>query len=320
MDSVATKNAQKDYGPEGHPEALARAAWVAKAAESNVAAEVGAASPTPPGSSDIDATGAAPAPASSVERHGLWTTVLQRHVTQGTLRGISTTVVDYDAIWKDPDFARYLEYLSKLDPVALAQNPADQLATWINGYNALCVSVIADAAAKGKLDLVSGTIMGLGGWFKPIWKTHVGTIAGERVSLDGIEHAKVRALYYDERAHACLVCASASCPDLYDRAYEAGTLDAVMDQRMASWVANPTKGAKFSASSGTMQLSRIFLWYAVDFDRQGELLPYLVQHYAPVGAGWGAEQEAATVSYWEYDWGVNSRQAADADAAKNSKQ
>ena len=27
---------------------------------------------------------------------------------------------------------------------------------------------------------------------------------------------------------------------------------------------------------------------------------------------------AATVSYWEYDWGVNSRQAADADGAKNA--
>ena len=52
--------------------------------------------------------------------------------------------------------------------------------------------------------------MGLGGWFASIWKTKIGTIAGERVSLDGIEHAKIRALYHDERVHACLVCASVS--------------------------------------------------------------------------------------------------------------
>ena len=88
VDSVATKNAKTDDGPEGHPDAMDRAAWVARAAESvniseSAGVAIGAGGATPRSPSYSDATGAAPPPAPSAERHGLWTTVLQRHVTQG---------------------------------------------------------------------------------------------------------------------------------------------------------------------------------------------------------------------------------------------
>ena len=67
VDSVATKNANTDNGPEGHPDAMDRAAWVARAAESESAAgvSIGAGGTTPRSPSYSDATGAAPPPAPS---------------------------------------------------------------------------------------------------------------------------------------------------------------------------------------------------------------------------------------------------------------
>jgi hypothetical protein len=131
----------------------------------------------------------------------------------------------------------------------------------LNTYNALCVKVVARAVAAGTLAGDTASIRNLGHRFTPIWKQHVGVLNGEPVSLDDIEHGHVRSIFKDARAHACLNCASVSCPDLPTAAFEARTLDTTMDSRVSGWLKNTTKGLKLNVDDdggGVIRLSMIF--------------------------------------------------------------
>ena len=67
---------------------------------------------------------------------------------------------------------------------------------------------------------------------------------------------------------------------------------------------NETKGLKFDETKKPM-LSRIFLWYAGDFESRGGSPAYAAQ-YAPAGA---ARDALATTApdYFAYDWNLNTQ-------------
>ena len=46
------------------------------------------------------------------------------------------------------------------------------------------------------------------------WDDRRWTLAGETVSLDQIEHQRIRAAFREPRIHFALVCAARSCPPL----------------------------------------------------------------------------------------------------------
>ena len=55
-----------------------------------------------------------------------------------------------------------------------------------------------------------------------IWDQPAGVLGGAEVSLNQIEHERLRLKWAEPELHACIVCASTSCPDLADFAREAG--------------------------------------------------------------------------------------------------
>lgn len=137
------------------------------------------------------------------------------------------------------------------------RNPAEHLAFLLNGYNAICIKIVADALRSGEL-AADDSIRDLGSNLSPIWKRPVGLLAGKNVSLDQIEHGHVRSIFKDARVHGCLNCASVSCPDLPDAAFEARNLNKTMDERISKWVDNPTKGVGRADNANTVLLSMIF--------------------------------------------------------------
>ena len=220
----------------------------------------------------------------------------------------------------DPDFVAYLNHLAVTDAPT---NAAEHLAYLLNAYNATCVRVVSLAVAREELSGAGASIRSLGSMWTPIWKKHVGVLGGEEVSLDGIEHGRVRSVFKDARVHACLNCASVSCPDLPRRAFEARTLDKEMDERVALWLGNPTKGVTVVTSEDghdggataakprpgeidttVVRLSMIFKWYEADFVREsGSVLEWLKEHGAP---GLNCLGLFVTVEHADYDWGLNS--------------
>ena len=81
-------------------------------------------------------------------------------------------------------------------------------------------------------------------------------------------------------------------------------LDYQLTAQFKLWLRDETKGLTIDESKKPM-LSRIFLWYAGDFETRGGSPAYAAQ-YAPAGA---ARDALATTSpdYFAYDWNLNTR-------------
>jgi hypothetical protein len=193
----------------------------------------------------------------------------------------------------------FRDRMQATDPDSLSRDGA--LAFWLNLYNAGALAVASDAFEEG-----AATVLRTPGVFDTTWTT----IAGESLSLNGIEHGKIRR-FGDPRIHAALVCGSTSCPTLrYEPFGE--NLDHQLDDQMRSFLAGG--GAAVDRPAGTLRLSRIFLWYGGDFTRPHRmptLLPSRKENLARVVAGWLPEADAKwvvdsspKVEYASYDWGL----------------
>jgi hypothetical protein len=249
--------------------------------------------------------------------HSLWTAVLRRHVSAGHTFGSVTDchAVDYVGIARDPDFAAYLSLLQSADPTRLSN--LEQLAFWMNAYNALCIATIVHHETTTGRQLAS--ITKLTSIDKgPVWDQVVPNcqIAGRDVTLNEIEHQKLRAVWAEPRVHACIVCASASCPNLRREAFHAEAIIEQMNGQMRNWVSNPTKGLRLAPGRlrNRAVLSRIFLWFANDFGGYSGLTDWL-QQFADDPRVTKDALEAATVRYFEYDWQVNRAPATSSAAA-----
>ena len=98
----------------------------------------------------------------------------------------------------------------------------------------------------------------------PVWDKKAGIVAGMSVSLNDIEHKQLRQVWAEPQVHACIVCASASCPNLRREAFVATKLQEQMDDQMKEWMSNPTKGLKLDTSSNRLYVSRIFFYEEED--------------------------------------------------------
>ena len=98
---------------------------------------------------------------------------------------------------------------------------------------------------------------------------------------------------------------SRSCPDLLGQAYRGDDrLDDQLTAQFKLWLRDETKGLTFNEAKKPT-LSRIFLWYAGDFESRGGS-PQYAARYAPPGA---AKDALATTSpsYFAYDWNLNTQ-------------
>ena len=81
-------------------------------------------------------------------------------------------------------------------------------------------------------------------------------------------------------------------------------LDDQLTAQFKLWLRDETKGLTLDDAKKPM-LSRIFLWYAGDFETRGGSPAYAAR-YAPPGA---ARDALATMapSYFAYDWSLNTQ-------------
>jgi len=193
----------------------------------------------------------------------------------------------------------FRDRMQAADPDSLSRVGA--LAFWLNLYNAGALAIASDAFEDG-----ATTVLRSPGVFDTTWAT----VAGESLSLNDIEHGKIRR-FGDPRIHGSLVCGSASCPTLrYEPFGE--NLDDQLDDQMRSFLVGG--GAATDRTAGTLRLSRIFLWYGGDFThphRMPTLLPSRKKDLSRVVAEWLPDDDAEwvidstpKVEYASYDWGL----------------
>ena len=193
----------------------------------------------------------------------------------------------------------FRDRMQTIDPDSLSGDGA--LAFWLNLYNTGALSVASDAFESG-----ATSVLRLPGVFDKPWAT----INGEALSLNDIEHGKIRR-FGDPRIHGALVCGSVSCPTLRYEPFGENLDDQLGDQ-MRSFLAGG--GAAVDRTNGTLRLSRIFLWYGGDFTRPHRMptwIPARKEALSRIVAGWLTEADAGwvidsspKVAYVPYDWGL----------------
>ena len=192
------------------------------------------------------------------------------------------------------DVEAYCSKLSTVDPDSLSRESS--LAYWINLYNAGAVGLAIEAFRDGH----SSVLRVPGGFSRPLVP-----VAGEILSLDAIEHGKIRR-FGDPRIHGALVCGSLSCPTLRAMPYDGERLDEQLDDQMRVFLA----GGGASAGSGdVIELSRILLWYGADYVR-----PHRMPVFIPAGKRrvleavrrWLPEdlQSRTRPVFQDYEWGL----------------
>lgn len=209
------------------------------------------------------------------------------------LRGLATNGVASSA-GVFSDLEGYLESVATVDPDLLTRDEA--LAFWINLYNAVAVKLAAEAFRSGK-----SSVLRVPGAFT---RAEI-TIAGESLSLNSIEHGKVRR-FGDPRIHAALVCGSLSCPTLRSAPYAGHDLNSALEAQMTSFLADG--GAK-AGDDDDLVLSRIFSWYGADFvrpSRMPSLLPVSPRRTLDAIRPWLPERlrYRRNVRFQQYDWSL----------------
>lgn len=198
-----------------------------------------------------------------------------------------------------PDRAALDQFVSGLSALPISTyNRAQQMAYWINLYNALTVKVILDhgpVATIQDIDISPG-FFSSGPWGKKLLQ-----IEGAEVSLNDIEHRILRPLWRDARVHYALNCASIGCPNLGPTAYRAAKMEAQLDAAATAFINHP-RGARLEG--GEMVVSSIYDWFTADFggDEAG-VIAHLQQYAGPELAEkltrHGRLDRAA------YDWNLN---------------
>ncbi len=210
--------------------------------------------------------------------HEIWDGLLGKHVDADGL-------VDYKGFMADRNLLEaYISLLSRHEPSA--KSKAEQLAYWINLYNAQTVKVIIDHyPLKQILDIEGGKV----------WSKKDILVGKQYLSLEQIEKEKLIRDLAEVRVHFALVCAAKSCPPLHNKAYTAQNVQSLLDSRTASFVNN----TKFNRLEGkSAELSKIFEWYAQDF---GDVIAF-INKYATKPL-----DKKAKLKYLNYDWSLNQQ-------------
>ncbi len=215
--------------------------------------------------------------------HQLFDELLKKYVDNNGM-------VDYQGFKADKRFAEYLNELSNHPPQS-GWTKNEQLAYWINVYNAFTIRLITQYYPVKSIKDISG---GLG---SP-WDIEFIPIGGKTYNLNQIEHEILRKQFREPRIHFAIVCASISCPALRNEAYVAEKLNRQLNDQARRFI-NDT--AKNSISKNNVKLSPIFDWFKDDFMVNGSIISFL-NRYSNITI-----QPGANRSYLQYNWNLNEK-------------
>ena len=196
------------------------------------------------------------------------------------------------------NLVRFIDQLEQVDPGELERD--DQLAYWINLYNAQTIRVVLDAYPVGSIREIKDGPFSIGPWNR---KDVV--VNGTALSLNDIEHRIIRPTFNEPRIHYALNCAAASCPNLAPQAWRGAGLDAAFEAAELSYLADD-RGISIG-EDGRVTASKIYIWFREDFGaNENEVLARLISKSPEAKAA--ALRARGRIDGYAYDWSLNEVQ------------
>jgi len=218
--------------------------------------------------------------------HEQWDRLLRDHVSPDGS-------VDYRGLLENREALQsYLDLLATHHPNDAHWTDAEQMAYWINAYNAFTVQLILDHyPLKSIKDIKKGLPM-----INSVWDIKFIDIEGQTYDLNNIEHSILRKQFDEPRIHFAINCASVSCPVLLNEAYTADRLEAQLESQAIAFISDPSRNR---ISPDKLELSKIFSWFKGDFTHHGSLREFIAQ-YSEVDI-----RDDARIDFLPYNWNLN---------------
>ena len=218
--------------------------------------------------------------------HELWDALVKKHVR-------ADGFVDYKGFVRDSaELNGYLKVLESAHPSDKNWSRNEQMAYWINAYNAYTIQLIVRNYPVASIkDIKKGVA-----FVNSVWDIKFIKVQGFSYDLNNIEHNILRPVYKDARIHAAVNCASYSCPKLLNEAFTADKLESQLDAAMRDFVNDPLRNR---ITADKAEISEIFKWFKGDFERGGSLRDFL-NKYSNVKI-----TEKTDISHIDYNWALN---------------
>ncbi len=191
---------------------------------------------------------------------------------------------------------QYLEQLSNNPPDKASWSKEEQLAYWINAYNAYTIALIIEHYPLSGIKDIGSSIQIP--FVNSPWDIKFIEIGGKKIDLNNIEHSILRKEFDEPRIHFAIVCASLSCPQLRNEAFTAASLNTQLDEQAYAFINDHFRN---EIASESIEVSEIFQWFTGDFTKNGTLIDFL-NKYSKVTI-----QPDVAVTYKKYDWMLNEQ-------------
>ncbi|MBD3239792.1 MAG: DUF547 domain-containing protein [Chitinivibrionales bacterium] len=245
-----------------------------------------------------------------------YASVLDRFVSEDGL-------VDYEALKQNDDsLKRFIRRLGELSAERFGDWSEDrQIAFLINAYNAIALDLVVkhypiSPSPVGFFLWPNNSIRQIPGVFDR--KTY--TVMGREMTLDDIEHERLRIDYDEPRIHMALVCAAQSCPPLRKEPYTAQQLDKQLDSQTRRFLTRESN-FRIAREKDVVYLSSIFKWFGDDFidthtpqrgfgenDKAERAVLHFLTGYLDESQREYLRRGAYRVRYLNYDWSLNEQQ------------
>jgi len=219
--------------------------------------------------------------------HEIWDGLLKKHVAEDGF-------VRYKGFVQDSaELNRYLRLLESAHPSDKGWTRAEQMAYWINAYNAYTVQLIV---RNYPVESIKDIKRGLA-FVNSVWDIKFIKIQGYTYDLNNIEHNILRPVFKDARIHAAINCASYSCPRLVNEAFTAEKLEQQLESCMRGFVNDPLRN---QITVEKARISEIFKWFRGDFERDAGSVRAYLNRFSDVKL-----TDKTGISYLDYQWGLN---------------
>ncbi len=228
--------------------------------------------------------------------HHAWQTFLTHHVITNE-EGIN--LVDYAHI-SEAELALLKDYIKSMSQVDIKNyNRQEQLAYWINLYNAITVQTVADYYPIANIQeiRISPGLFSVGPW-----GANLINVQKTPLSLDDINNRIIRPIWNDPRTHYTLNNATIGAPNLSTQAYEGSHLEEQLNTAATTYI-NSFRGVQ--VIEGALIVSKIYDWYEEDFGgTEQDIIRHLTQYaQEPLSS---QLKHINKIDSYIYNWHINS--------------
>ncbi|MEM7041541.1 MAG: DUF547 domain-containing protein [Pseudomonadota bacterium] len=148
--------------------------------------------------------------------------------------------------------AGYVDAMTGVD-IDIYRRP-EQMAYWINLYNALMVTLVLDHYPIASIRKIErqGAASKTGPWNRPLV-----VIDGMSLSLNDIEHRILKPIWGDPRMHYAITCAAVGCPNLQPVPFSGSQLDRQLSEAAMAYVNDPRC---IAIENGELHVSSLYRW------------------------------------------------------------